>query len=229
MPGIFVRTKEIRDKISNSLKGRSPVNKGHVNNALIAEINKVIVSSTVILTRLQIYKILVAQGILPDNVIRYQHFCYYLNRAYKTGRTDRNQVCNAQGHGHHTERRRFHIGDKVRIIRQQKYTPLWLRRELRLNNIRTITTVIPPHRSGANGALYYLGHNGIGDNKIEIHPFRAIELEIYTKKTTAGRPSTKRKYTRQSKDTSPVISELLINPSVSPSISCVKCELAEAN
>jgi hypothetical protein len=181
-----------------------------------------IVGNDVQLTRLQIYSALVANGIIQDK--RYGSFYYHLYRACKCGKLDSNLIYDSRGnHKHHCERRKFHVGDKVIIKRHQKGTPLWLRKELQLNNIRTITAILPPE--GSYSVRYCLGNNGIGKSNIEFHPFVSSELEHYSKKTTAGRPRTKRIYTRHCKDTSSLNNEPLINPTMSPSISCVNCEV----
>ena len=231
--GKFVRTPEYRAKISRTLKGRNPLNTRGVYDVLIAEINKIIVGSDAKLTWMGVYKALKTQGIMSGYIKGFKNLCPYFYRACKLGEIDRNQIYDGRIHNgknwEHGVRSKFHVGDKVRITGKAHQTPLWLREEIRLDNCRTIKAIRPREGPREHGKHidYYLGSNGIGKSYAENHAFRSEELELYSKKTTVGRPSTKRKYTRHYKDTSPVESELLVNRSESPSISCVNRELAE--
>jgi len=217
--GVFIRTLQYRENMAKAKKGRLFKS----SEVLLDEVRQIFDGSISKLTPKQLHAALAAKNILPNNYNAYIRLWKQINNACKSGRLERNQIYD--GSIATRLQPKFHIGDKVRIIRKQKRTPLWLRKELRLDTPRTIKSTT---RTG-NSKRYYLGSNGLGNDLVETHGFRATELELYTQKTTTGRPSTKRKYTRQCKDTSPANSELLIDSSVSPSISCVNCELVEVN
>jgi hypothetical protein len=197
-------------------------NKGsfwHSTYKLFEEVNAVMVNSTVKMTKLEIHKALVAKNILPDDINGYHLLCWHLKKVHSNGVLNADFIADGRGHhanhSHSTNKKKFHLGDKVRIVNNQ--TPKWLRREIRIDNCRTIvkvlkTTGLPQY------PLYFLGSNGVGNGSLEIYGFRSGELEPYTKKTTAGRPRTKRKYTRHVSIASPVQDSPLINPSESPSI-----------
>ena len=213
--GVYVRTQQMKESILEKRGNWKPANYGHFDNALIAEINSVISASDTKLTGMQIYHALVTKGIVLNGPKVYNHLRKQIYRARNKGRLD--SECIRNGNADTMYHPKFHMGDKVRIIRQNIETPAWLRNELRLDNCRTITDV-----KKINGRWRYsLGSNGMGESPLELYIFRSYELEPYTKKTTAGRPRTKRKYTRQCKDTTSTNDSFLMNPSESPSISCV--------
>ena len=220
--GVFVRTAQYREKISKTLIGHPCWNGFHISDTTITVVNEVrsiIAASPAKLTIKQIHEALAVKGILIAGHKGYVRFHYYISEALKSGRLDGSKIYNGKGFGMY--RGKFKVGDRVRIARENKGTPKWLREELRLDTPRTIVAVVPVRKENSRNTRYFVGSNGIGPNFLELHSFRSQELEFYSKKTTAGRPSTKRKYTRHHEDTSPANSALLINPSESPSISCV--------
>ena len=197
------------------------------NGVILAEVSRIIADSTEKLTITQIYQMLWTKGmfsnekgIVPGKEKGYMRLYYQLMKAVKAGKLNKNAIVSGNGKPVYKLIPKFKVDDKVRIIRLNKRTPRSLMKELRLNKCRTIIAAIPSKQKDGH-TLYYLGTNNLGDSYLDLHAFRSSELEFFTKKTTAGRPRTKRKYTPHCNDTSSVQSELLMNRSVSPDISCV--------
>jgi hypothetical protein len=210
--GVYVRTKPAW-------------NKGNVsqsNNMLLDAVRELMTNSATKLSPTRIHKMLAIKGILPGDKNGYMRLDHQIVKACQSGRLDSSQICNDRGQKGCLRQyaRKFAVGDRVRIIRQNRQTPLWLRKELRIDNVRTIIAAIPS--KAPNGHVsYYLGNNGIGKNYLGFYAFQSYELEYYRKKTIVGRPSSKRKYTKHCRDTSAVQDGLSVNPSELPSILCV--------
>jgi len=163
-------------------------NKGNYNDALIEKVNRVLSAATR-LTPGQIFTALVDAGDIDNTHDDYNMFLWHLAKARAAGQDKGGGV-----------RNRFNLGDKVRINRQNKRTPGWLKGELRLDTPRTITLVCNVAREvgfvpTTRHTLYYLGNNQMGSDNLEPHGFRAGELIPYIK-GDAGRPKLKRHYNR---------------------------------
>ena len=224
--GVYIRSERHRVFLSEKLG-----NKGRFDSTLIEAVSQIMAGTSEKLTLTQIHKELAAQGILSGDEKGYHRLYYQFISAFKSGRLDSSRICSGRGHPVYKFPTRFHVGDKVRIVRQQKRTPLWMRKELRLNNCRTVISTVPSTEKDAH-TRYYLGINRIGNNYIELHAFRSEELEPFVK-STVGRPRSRRTYNRkadkntcgENKDTSPDDNVSLMDSSVSPSISCVNYQV----
>jgi len=208
--------------IRSFLGHERPRNKGQLsetNYILREEAKRIMAGNAVKLTVKQIYMTLVKGGIVLDNHDSYPHFCELIRRECRCGRLDGNLIREGRGG---SQAQKFPVGAQVRITGQNKNTPLWLRQELRLSNCRTIRAIA----KGEDGHLrYFLGVNRKGESYLESHSFRSDELAPYIKKNAVGRPRSKRKYVKKSKDTSVAFEGNLANSTMSPSISCVNREL----
>jgi AraC-like DNA-binding protein len=173
-------------------------NKGHhneVNNALLDLTKQVIAATETKLTTRKLYGALVSRGAIAKNNKTFDCFCGLIYRERKCGHLDRNSFEDGRGGN---QAQKYAVGTKVRIKGQNKNTPLWLLQDLRLSNCRTITAIA----KGEDGHLrYFLGVNRKGESCLESHSFRADELALYIKNDSVGRPRSKRKYTKRSKDT----------------------------
>jgi hypothetical protein len=196
--GVYRRTKQARENIAKGLMGRVPWNKGHINNGLLDEVRQIISNSNVKLSTKQIHETLAVKGILPDDRKGYKRLNWHIVKAIRSGMLDRSLIRNGKGQTQHRRggaSPKFHVGDKVRIIRNNTRTPQWLKNELRLNNCRTITKVVPVKGQDQRSTLYYLGTNKMGNAHLESYGFRCEELELFVK-NTVGRPKSKRKYNK---------------------------------
>ena len=185
--------------------GNTPWNKGHVSDKsklLWEEIYQITASSPIKLTTKEILKTLAVKGILPNNIKGHRILSSQIFRARHSGRLPEGLIVEGSVESHRKGclgAPKFEIGDKVRIIRGNKYTPKFLCRELRLSRCRTVTGITPLY-----GHSYYsLGTNNASGVPTETRLFRSNELEPYIKKANVGRPSTKRKYIRHIEDRSP--------------------------
>jgi hypothetical protein len=231
--GVFVRTTQAKEnmakaKIGNKYGyrlGNTPWNKGLVSDdskLLWKEIYQVAATSPIKLTIKETFEALAVRGILPNNSKGYRRLTSQIFIARHSGRLPEGLIIEGIAKSMRKGRlgsHKFEIGDKVRIIRGNQRTPVSFCKELRLNRCRTITGI-----THVKGCRYYLlGTNNTSEGLIRL--FRSSELEPYIKNTSAGRPSTKRKYVRHIENTSPANDSLLVNPSESPCISCVNDEL----
>jgi len=155
---------------------------------VILKVNHIIDSSAQHLTPGEIYSQLVLAGEVESSPGRYGGFIRHLVKARKAGQVDNSRI--AEGRGR--KGNKFDVGDRVRVNRHNKRTPLWLRQQLRLDAPRTITAFF---RTGRR-IRYYLGSNGLGSGILTSYAFRSCELIPYVK-GKVGRPRRKRPYCKK--------------------------------
>ena len=154
--------------------------KGHYDSSLITQVSQMIAGSNKKLTMIQMQKALSTRGVLTGDKSGYDHLRSQIIKAFKNGILDQSQIAEGR-YLTHENLPKFKVGDKVRIKQENERTPEWLRKDLRLQNSRTIVAAVPTKWA----TLYYLGTNGMGKSYLDIQPLRACELEPYTKKSNS--------------------------------------------
>lgn len=178
---------------------------------LLVRVKELIATVEFKLTLGELFNYIAKEGYLPGSRSGYKTFQRLVSQninkgLLRDGRGLKNKGNTGEGYG---RPQKFQVGDKVRILRANGRTPLWLRENIREDIPRTVTAII---KTG-QGSRYHVGCNRIGNDSIEIYTFRSNELIPFVK-GKKGRPKIKRVYKyRNSFATRPDI-----NPSTSPSI-----------